>query len=471
MKIKETKYTVRHLARIIIETETPLALGSGEKDVITDALVARDVNGLPYIPGTSIAGVLRSMIGEDAAKDFFGYQEIGKDKGHGSEIIFTDAKIVNDSNVVIDGLREDISNDHFLKHFINLPIRQHVRITDKGVADKTGKFDEQVVYKGTRFCFEIEIVATDTDNDNLTTVLAQLQDQSFRIGGGTRSGFGAIKVVRVAQKTLDLKDNEQRQLYLDKSSNLADPNKWWKESDYKSEEYKGGLNGFKKYELTLKPMDFFLFGSGMGDDDVDSTPVRENIVKWDGGQGHFTQQTKQILIPATSVKGVISHRTAFYWNKIKDNFADKISNPKDYTGSANPAVLALFGGGEGEKQGQNTVNQKRGNVLISDVFAEQNYEPKIFDHVAIDRFTGGAVDGALFNEKADYAPKKEFTLTMLVKEEAIKETEVRKAFENALKDICAGLLPLGGATAKGHGMFTGTLKIDGTEINLDEITI
>ena len=56
---KTKQYTHRFLARFVIEAETPLAVGSGEKDILTDALVATDVNGLPYIPGTAIAGVLR----------------------------------------------------------------------------------------------------------------------------------------------------------------------------------------------------------------------------------------------------------------------------------------------------------------------------------------------------------------------------------------------------------------------------
>ena len=68
----ETKYTHRHLARFIIEAVTPLAIGSGQSDIFSDALVIRDVNGLPYIPGSSLAGIVRSMIPEEEAKLIFG---------------------------------------------------------------------------------------------------------------------------------------------------------------------------------------------------------------------------------------------------------------------------------------------------------------------------------------------------------------------------------------------------------------
>ncbi len=54
--MENNKYPYRSLARLIIETVTPLAVSSGEKGLYTDSLVARDVNDLPYIPGTAVAG-------------------------------------------------------------------------------------------------------------------------------------------------------------------------------------------------------------------------------------------------------------------------------------------------------------------------------------------------------------------------------------------------------------------------------
>ena len=151
--IKPTKYTHRFLARLVIEAKTPLAIGSGEKDIISDALVATDVNGLPYIPGTAIAGVVRSMLKQDGVDTdaLFGFQK--KDQGEGSQILFTEAKILNSKGEVVDGLNiEAVKKDSLLKKYVELPIRQHARINEKGVTVKGGKFDKQVVYAGTRFC-------------------------------------------------------------------------------------------------------------------------------------------------------------------------------------------------------------------------------------------------------------------------------------------------------------------------------
>ncbi|MDR0864063.1 MAG: RAMP superfamily CRISPR-associated protein, partial [Candidatus Symbiothrix sp.] len=158
--MSDTKYTHRYLARIVIEAITPLSIGSGQKDVISDAMVVLDINGFPYIPGTSLAGVIRHAIGENDAKEFFGYQDQKEpSKGHGSDIIFTSAQMIGEDGKVIDGLADRKKfNSTFYKHFEKLPVRQHVKISEKGTSEERGKFDEQVVFKGTRFCFEIEMV-------------------------------------------------------------------------------------------------------------------------------------------------------------------------------------------------------------------------------------------------------------------------------------------------------------------------
>ena len=78
-----SKYTDRYLARVVLEAETPLFVGSGESSLLKDALVQKDMHGFPMMPGTSLTGVLRHAL-EDSGNDrkkwrsFFGYQEIGR---------------------------------------------------------------------------------------------------------------------------------------------------------------------------------------------------------------------------------------------------------------------------------------------------------------------------------------------------------------------------------------------------------
>jgi len=457
--MKTSGYTHRFLARFVIEAETSLAVGSGDKDVLTDALVATDVNGLPYIPGTTIAGVVRHMIEEVKPEGFninqiFGFQD--KKDGQGSEIIFTEANILNSKGEVIDGMNLNAKEDSLLSHYDELPIRQHVRINDKGVTDKAGKFDEQVCFAGTRFCFELEMVAKCETVDNFDKILEQVQSQTFRIGGGTRSGFGKIKVVDLQTKTLDLTKQDQLKAYLDKSSAL-DSDFWSKE--YQKPEGKSNYDGWVKYELHLKPEDFFLFGSGFGDDEADMTPVKAKKVDWSTGVG--VMQEDLVLIPATSVKGALAHRVAFHYNRLNERFAGCKGDKEPKVGNENEAVQALFG-----YENQEAKKQVRGNLLFSDVIEDKLLEDKILNHVAIDRFTGGAIDGALFQEKTTYITddNKSFTLTILANEKGLKGEKVQESLETAMIDICKGLLPLGGGVNRGNGTFTGTLSVDDVEI-------
>lgn len=446
-KLKSTNYTKRFLARIVIEAKTPLAIGSGKEDVYSDALVVTDVNGLPYLPGTSIAGVLRSMIGEEKAHTFFGCKGDKKDSGKGSEIIFTEGKILNSEGKVVDGLSLDAFKDSLLSNYKALPIRQHVRINSKGVNENGGKFDEQVVFAGTRFCFEIEMVADeDATLDNFDSVLNCIQNKTFRIGSGSRSGFGEIEVVEIQKMLLDLKNPTDRETYLNKSSKLSDDCALWQTCDKKDSD---NVN-WTRYQITLKPNDFFLFSSGFCDGEVDSVPVVARKVEWDNnGKGQLSKP--KTLIPASSVKGALAHRVAFHYNKLMKRFAGSTENaPK--VGGENEAVRQLFGYSDDKVQ-------ERGNILFSDIIATKKYSDKIINHVSIDRFTGGAMEGALFNEKATYAKGEEIKMTVLVNQ-SVKDENVIKAWENTLNDLCKSMLPLGGAVNKGYGMFTGDWNKD-----------
>ncbi|WP_293740193.1 RAMP superfamily CRISPR-associated protein [uncultured Parabacteroides sp.] len=465
--MKKTEYTYRFLARFVIEAVTPLAVKSGDNNMLTDSLVALDVNGLPYIPGTSIAGVIRHAIGEEKAKEFFGKHESEKaDDRHGSNIIFTECRMVGKDGTVVDGMVSDVLlNDDFYSHFRKLPIRQHVRINHRGVASDSGKFDEQVVFKGTRFCFELEMLSQGKEGQgNFDSIIRILKDNALRIGSSTRRGLGEIKIYSFQTAVLNLNEKSDLEAYLNKPSSLNDVD-WsqWKQEDVTTiSSYKE----YRRYELRLKPDDFFLFGSGMGDDDADMIPVKETCIDMEKTPPDFN--TELILIPGASVKGALAHRVAFYYNQLTEQYADDKTEKEldEICGSNNLAVKELFGY-EGEKKEGKTVGQKVGNVIISDVILGREGENKLLNHVAIDRFTGGTIDGALFSEKVIYDPidegKGDYLINVLVRHQDYS-VGVITSLERALKDICCGMLPLGGGVNRGHGCFSGKLYQDGKEI-------
>ena len=534
-------------ARFLVEAATPLALGSGERGLHVDRLVATDAYGLPYLPGTSLAGVVRhaleGQLDVDVMNQLFGFQN--RTEGQGSRILFTAGHLVGPGgNVYGEGGTLPV-DDPFLQQVQTrpLPERDHVRINHRGVADAEGygKFDEQVVPRGARFCFELWLEGGSGDADHWQQLIAIFSQPFFRIGGGTRKGFGKIDIKGLKTRTFDLTDATDLEAYLDTPSVLRAPAVTaTNESDTAT-----AHQDWTHYQITLKPKDYFLFGAGYNTHEVNQQPKREWVIHWDGDRPRIDHARRPYLIPATSVKGALSHRTAFHYNRLTgrniencrpeapsldtqavakelweaqlatlphvpefdDTTEDtaaiqarvdelkaaigriealeldekSITEHKDYkgyvaerqaytsqrvyphTGERNAAVRALFGYAVEREEEQ---SQQRGRVILSDSYLEK-VTPKIFSHVMIDRYTGGALQGALFNEEVT-ATQKQLRLSIYVNETAfadhdyndaaISGSHVRQAFECALNDLCTGRLALGGNVAKGHGTFSGTYE-------------
>ena len=435
----------RYIAHITIEAQTPLRVGCGNSDFFQDAPVQRDFNSLPMILGTSIAGVLRSLYSQD--KNIFGYQNGREDDGEGSRVIISNALLVDKDNRVNEGLL--IEKNSFLKLFETLPIREHTAITHKGVARESSKFDQEVVYKGSRFRFAIEVI---DDKDAFDELIKLLSNPLFRLGGKTTAGFGSFKVHDIA--TIEIKNTQELQSYSSSLNSLID-------SATKADKKADSYDLYNKYTLKIKPDDFFIFGSGFGDEDADITPVYEEEIDYN----KQALSKRKILIPATSIKGAVSHRTAFYYNLKQQRYADKkesFEKLEDIVGENNEAVKAIFGHKKEIKEIKEQKEQielgQKGNIYISDCFMEDKDSTKVFDHVSIDRFTGGAIDGALFQEKT-IADDREYTLDIILNNNIDKE--YIEVFENVLIDICKGQLALGGLTTKGHGIFSGKLEKNG----------
>ena len=423
----------RYIAHIVIEAVTPLKVGSNASDFLQDSPVQKDWNNLPMILGTSIAGVLRKEFNKSIVDDVFG-------KENGSKVIISNALLLNENDNVSEDLLLDKSD--FLKLFDNLPIREHTAITDKGVVKDNSKFDEEVVYAGSRFKFSIELI--ESEKEVFENLLSLLSSVSFRLGGGSTKGFGKLKIKEIKTDTFDLENYENYSSSLNHqlthSHSINKP-----ESNYTT------------YTLKITPDDFFMFGSGFGDSDADMTPIYEQVVDYKNAK----LSDKKVLIPTSSIKGALSHRVAFHYNKyLLEN--DKEADYKKI-GEKNEAVKTIFGhkkesvniNGEDKELGQ------KGKILISDCLKENKEQIKTFDHVSIDRFTGGAIDGALFQEKT-IAQKDEWSIEILLENSV--EQEYIDAFESSLKDICSGMLPLGGMTTKGHGVFSGKVFKDGVEL-------
>jgi len=434
-------YNYRFVAQIILEATTPLKTASGKSDFFVDAPVLKDWNGLPMILGTSIAGVLRHSFNEDFQKEIFGYSKNSSNEGIGSRLLVSNAHLLDENQKIHHSL--GLPNSEFLDKYNNLPIREHTAITHQGIAKDKSKFDEEVVFAGSRFKFELEFLGDKEEDEEIwQKILSQLTSPLFRLGGGSSKGFGEMKVISCLESSYIIGKD-----YQNKPSDLnisVGENRKLSNSEQVC-----------IYKINIKPDSFFSFGAGFGDDEVDDIAVTEEIVKWKDNKGEFSE--KQILLPASSLKGALSHRVAFHYNRLEKVYADKIELDEfdNYIGENNKAVKAIFGHKkEEDKETKKELGQK-GKALFSDVFKEfKEDEIKIFDHVKIDRFTGGAIESALYNEKV-VANKDSWDIEIVLSND-IEDEKIKEAFEETLKDLCKGLLPLGGKVNRGHGIFEGS---------------
>ena len=75
---------------------------------------------------------------------------------------------------------------------------------------------------------------------------------------------------------------------------------------------------------------------------------------------------------------------------------------------------------------------------------------KELTRTAIDRFTGGAADGALYTEETYYGGESD--LKIMIKSKEIDE-DFKNVLSAAIADLHGGYLAVGGLTAVGRGLF------------------
>lgn len=457
------------LARITIEALTPFAVGAGRGDDLVDSVWVTDANGLPAIPGTSLAGVLRAAVVRDQAlnndtgrsiardKSLFGYQDGNVGKASRVELSWAQVHDESDTPVPFRGARLDSEILGFLASGLR---RDHVRINSSGVADSRGKFDEALIPRGARFTFELRI--DQGSREELELLLMLLDGAAMRIGGRTRRGFGCIKVIcaNVAHFDLSKVDDRRRYQMLPTELHKRVPDGIL--SPWAGSVHQGGR--WKSIRISLLPEDFWMIGGGENsslsmhsvDRVSDICPYTERMIKWRNGKASVVSAVA--VVPASSVKGALRHRVAFH--ALRQDLIGLAEPTPHMTGPRHhlsidelPEVCSLFG------QLLDTSNKRGrpGRVFLKDIYISSgNGAPKggWLDHVSVNRFTGGALDGRLFSEAPLFGGG--YELELLIDSVGIDENS-RLALFRALRDLCEGRLAIGAGGNRGHGFMKGQL--------------
>lgn len=187
-------------AKIIAEGElvldAPLLIGSGggEMEDQIDIHVLRDKDGIPYIPGTSLAGVLRAFVEADDAKTgalIFGTPQDSHGKSAfelQSAISFYDVRLSDAKTIVRDGVSLDGATGVAIAHY---------------------KFDYEAIDSGAHGPFRMEITLRGIHaehEENIQNVLERLRGRllgGFYLGARTTKGFGRVHLKELKVDTYD----------------------------------------------------------------------------------------------------------------------------------------------------------------------------------------------------------------------------------------------------------------------------
>lgn len=406
-KVTESKAAIiekiQMSGRLVVQS--PLCIGSGQDDGITDSLVLKDKQGKAFIPGTSLAGVLRDIVcshDSNLADLLFGNLSDNRQ----SMINIDDVLLENSVYTVRDGVRID-------------------SITN--TAEDTGKFDYEVVERGAAGSFSATITIRKNDIEDKAAVeqlAAALADQlmyGISLGAHTAKGFGEVKGSKIKVATYDfsqpdslgawlLGEMSQADIYAAAAKPLVADDDFYAEIDL----------ALKTSLLVGAEPDAFDKGSGKDEGKVQKVMLSSN--------GDY-------VIPGTSVKGVI-RKQAEHICRVVGDYGD------DFLGS-------LMGYSKADKAKQ------RSRLRTYEVYLREGVEAVNQSHVRIDRFTGGHMGSGLYTNKPLWQKKADAkTMTMRLAISGCSDAEAGLMLL-ILKDIWTGQLAFGGDKAGGSGVMQG----------------
>lgn len=406
MAKNNNRYKDRITGKIILvatlRNETPLLIGRGGGDAV-DIEVMRLPDGKPYIPGSSIAGCLKSFLdGKDGY--FWGKTGKGKEDLLQSHIRF-----------------EDLVPEKFSKE-ADLSMRDGVKIGHKtGTAEDKKKYDYQIVEPGLDFPFRAEITLrasmNDDVNDFIARIKAALENPSFRIGANSNTGFGKLTCegFQAYHFNFELPEHADAWFeYLKSGARSIDP------MEVKSIDIPSPKGSFS-IRATFRLKSSLMIGAyGIESKEPDKSHLKS--------KGRF-------VLPGKSIRGAIRHRALKIWNiweRPQEDFEDLFGIVDDAKGK-----------------------QKCARLRIEEfIFKEKEVEPMLQNRIRIDRFTGGVIAGALFNSEPVWTTGQEkIQLTFTILKNATPEE--KKLLLLLLKDLWLEDLAIGGEKNVGRGVLIG----------------
>ena len=372
-----------------VKLTSPLIIRAGvSNDILNDTvddIVVTYHDGQPFIPGTSLAGVLRQALQglvPDAELVLFGSID---DKGTQSALQINDIPL-EDTNIVV---------------------RDGIRIDDvRGVTVDGAKYDFEVIESGAtgQLCIDCVIRRChEQQGEKIEKALAALANalqHGIAIGARTVNGFGRVACKDIALEHYDFTKPDHVKAWLTGKS--------------------GAVVAIPKQAL-VADRDLVINMDAYLEDTVLIKSIFEEA--WE-------DKSVALFVPGTSVKGVLRHQCGRILQAI---------------GSNDELVNTLFGYSNDDDK-----DSRKGRFMVDEIYFDKQFNQEEQPRIRVDRFTGGAMNGALTIKSCNDA---EAGLVMLL-----------------VKDLMTGQVTLGANRTIGYGRVQGksvTVQYHGESYTID----
>ncbi|MFF4652622.1 RAMP superfamily CRISPR-associated protein [Streptomyces sp. NPDC001380] len=461
----------------------PLHVGGVGQDPNAPLSVALDGRGRPYVPGTSLAGALRSLLhpGPDprtgprgeAAGRLWGHAEERGQGGSASRIVVHDALVTTGCGLDGDGLPLDILDAARLETRFSVGIDRRT-----GTAAHGFLHARSVIPKGSLLRLELDLntraETEEADTAHLKALLHLLSRGQLRVGGARTRGLGRLELVSGQTEVREQRFDSAAGLF----AALAGEGERWAPAAW--QEAPAPVRQVLSVSVVWNPTGPLMVRSGTDGFTVDALPM----------VGAAAPGKVALVLPGSSLKGVLRSRAEHIERTVRRLDAPGTDNddaPEADRSAAFrrqldqlPAVSALFGaaplGGEDDPRGAGvvTVDDCQAKQLMpadlwdrvhepaadeaSSPFAELRDRHRLerADHVAVDRWTGGAADGRLYSVLEPHGLTwSTIGLTVDLGRLTHRHGPLAEAalalLLLVLRDLKAGRVPLGYATNRGMG--------------------
>lgn len=389
----------------------PLHIGSAFGD--KEEVLVHPTDDRPFIQASGISGVLRQyyekLHDEKQAERLFGTRRLGEDTDFfdgASKVRFSDG-IFSEKNLILE-LRPRVK--------INPETGTCDSSIIKGTNMQAGhKFNMEYIGAGAEFQFSVYLY-DDALQDDLEEVLAAVHQEGVQFGGQKSNGCGFINLKSLKRKIFDMTKQEDRRKWADEEMledhEYEDIFSHMEASSKKAIAYEVIVEGNTEGELLVKSIAVQDYGK----DVPDSMNIRN--------------AAKNYIVPGSSLKGSLRSQM--------ERIASYIGNDS--------IIDETFG-----KSGNTQSAGRAGNIVFYDTIVgnrEDNDCARVKSRIHIDKFTGGVMHGALFNEK-NVSGMVNFHIVIYNRN--VPDSTCGLLLM-ALRDMALGLMSVGGGFNVGKGV-------------------